>query len=282
MIVLLLTTLTGWLLAMLLRNPILCMISSGGLLRSNYRGEQIPVAAGIMLSLISALVGGAVSGLGLASYRLGMAFSLLIMGFGLLGLVDDVMGSREKSGLKGHLLALVEERILTTGALKAIYGGLLALAVSSMFGGGFWVICLRTVVVALTTNLVNLLDLRPGRAIKGFLTLVTLAGLGAGLVGAGLWQGWYLVSGLVGAVMAYAPYDFRARSMMGDAGSNVLGAGAGFAICLTGMSLGVSWLAAWLIFLVSIHAYAEHYSITKTIEASRILRAIDGMGRGTK
>jgi UDP-N-acetylmuramyl pentapeptide phosphotransferase/UDP-N-acetylglucosamine-1-phosphate transferase len=87
----------------------------------------------------------------------------------VLGAVDDIWGTREVGGFKGHFKKLLFERKLTTGALKALGGGAVALAAG-------WLIhphdllqaALAAMVIALATNTLNLLDLRPGRAVAVF------------------------------------------------------------------------------------------------------------------
>ncbi len=69
--------------------------------------------------------------------------------------------------------------------------------------------------VAGTANLLNLLDLRPGRAAKAgvLAAAATLRGPGGGLV-----------AGPLGATLAVLPDDLGERVMLGDAGANALGA----------------------------------------------------------
>ena len=99
----------------------------------------------------------------------------------MLGLIDDLLGGRAPAGAgssadaprgwRGHASAAAQGR-LSTGALKAI--GSLGLALYVLSGGDqTWAEYLLAVaVLLLATNLFNLLDLRPGRAIK---LLVALA-----------------------------------------------------------------------------------------------------------
>ena len=82
--------------------------------------------------------------------------------------------------------------------------------------------------LVLATNVFNLLDLRPGRAIKAFVLLgagLTLGSLDARpLWSLGLFAAPALVAGL---------YDLRERAMLGDTGANLLGALAGLWLVLT-------------------------------------------------
>ena len=78
------------------------------------------------------------------------------------------------------------------------------------------------------------------------------------------------------AVLAYFYYDLKAKAMMGDAGSNVLGVSIGVFI-VTSYSLSVQ--VFWLVLLVAVHVVAEKFSITKLIEKNFILDYIDKLGR---
>src|SRR5207244_2527948 len=155
-------------------------------------------------------------------------------GFALLGLADDLWGDRSTGGLRGHFRALAQGRV-TTGAVKALGGAVLALAVAAgqawptppALPGWLARVVLQAALVALTANAINLLDLRPLRALKGFaasglpLFLWCAAGGNAASIAA--------LGALLGAAAVYAPFEARRRAMLGDAGSNLLGAVLGLA-----------------------------------------------------
>ena len=100
----------------------------------------------------------------IAVYALGMAF---------LGFLDDMLGG-EPRGWRGHGAAVAGGGV-STGALKAV--GALGLACFALSGLGYTTTeyLLGVGLLILTTNLFNLLDLRPGRTGKAFVLL------GAGL-----------------------------------------------------------------------------------------------------
>ena len=131
---------------------------------------------------------------------------------------------------------------------------------------------INLLLIALFTNALNLMDLRPGRAIKVYLFAVLVLALGA----AGRLD-WVMISPLLGAVVCYFYTDLKARAMMGDSGSNVLGISLGFACAI---SLALIFKIFIVILLIGIHILAERYSITRIIENVPILRAIDDLGRG--
>ena len=245
------------------------MLVNTGAVRTNYREEQIPVSAGVSFAMTLLLV--------YLLYQLAghhvpgdQLFMLGIMAISFLGFIDDMLGRRDATGFKGHLGALRHGR-LTTGGLKALGGGVIAFYLALFISADWGNIIVNTLLIALTTNFINLLDLRPGRAVKGTLLL-------AAIIAALAWRSmdWILVLPLLGAVVFYFPSDLKARVMMGDAGYNVLGLALGF------------WAAAYLpllpriimlVLLVAFHWYTERYSLTETIEKVKVLRAIDQLGR---
>ena len=68
----------------------------------------------------------------------------------------------------------------------------------------------------------------------------------------------------------------KAKAMMGDTGSNVLGISIGILMVL-GYTLKVR--IVWLVFLVLIHLLTEKFSLTKIIEKNKVLNFIDRLGR---
>jgi UDP-N-acetylmuramyl pentapeptide phosphotransferase/UDP-N-acetylglucosamine-1-phosphate transferase len=115
----------------------------------------------------------------------------------------------------------------------------------------------------------NLFDLRPGRAIK--------VGLAAGLPTAmrGGASG-ILAAGPLGASAALLPADLQERSMLGDAGSNALGAVLGVASAARSGRVGLFLRA---VALVGLTLASEKVSFTKVIAASPPLNALDMLGR---
>ncbi|HGL6486921.1 TPA: glycosyl transferase, partial [Clostridioides difficile] len=131
-------------------------------------------------------------------------------------------------------------------------------------------IIVNTLIIALSTNLMNLLDLRPGRAIKAYLFIMVIIFLTL----TGFVQVLPLL--IVPNVLAYFNYDLKARAMMGDTGSNVLGISIGMLISF-GYPFNIR--LGWLIFVVIMHIFTEKYSLTKIIEKNKLLNFIDKLGR---
>lgn len=248
---------------------LLSMLKESGAVRKNYQGIDIPVSAGLTFPLAVMLVILVYIMLGGGQVYLYFLLGLLAISF--LGFIDDMLGARDTLGFKGHFSALFQGR-LTTGGLKALGGGFIALFLAVCLGGAWWNVILNTFLMALFANMMNLLDLRPGRAVKGFLFFLLLIA-----VTACFRLDYLLLTPLLGAVLCYFPIDLKGKAMMGDAGSNVLGLALG--IYAAGwLSLGAR--LAFLVFLIAIHIFTEKYSLTAVIENNKLLKAIDQLGRG--
>ncbi|HYH03149.1 MAG TPA: hypothetical protein VEC37_08620, partial [Bacillota bacterium] len=104
----------------------------GQLVKPNYREERIPAIAGLIFVFLLPVT----TGLGMAfmvkSFTTvnAILFLWVVMGMGLIGFVDDVVGNNEQKGFRGHLKALFQQNRLTTGGFKAIFGGVIALVFS--------------------------------------------------------------------------------------------------------------------------------------------------------
>jgi len=64
--------------------------------------------------------------------------------------------------------------------------------------------------------------------------------------------------------------------MMGDAGSNVLGASVGF---LAASAFSLYTKIAILACLIGVHIFTEKYSLTELIEKNSFLKYLDNLGR---
>lgn len=253
--------LAAWALAAAMAGTVAAMLGGGSSI-VNYSGKSIPTGMGTVLLL--AVLGG----LGILNFA-GMldAATLRQQGFWLTlvclaGLVDDAFGNHESRGFRGHFGALFRGR-LTTGMAKVLIVSLGAVLVSLPLS---WQALLEAAVLILSVNLFNQLDLRPGRALKTFVFLLgglALAGNVPAAVGCG-------------ASLGLLPGDLRSDYMLGDAGSNLLGAIAGQAIAA---ALTKAWLPIILVFLVLGNGAGEFFSFSRIIEKSKILRWIDKIGR---
>ena len=240
-------------------------------IRPNYKGEMIPVSMGIVF-LPMIIINGIIVAfftVNFVSSSLLFMFIFGIMSMFFAGIIDDTIGNRDVSGLKGHFKSLFKGK-LTTGGFKAVFGGFVGLIISVSISKNIADIIINTLIIALSTNLMNLFDLRPGRAIKVYLVImiaifITLTGYIQ-----------LLPLLILPNVLAYFNYDLKAKAMMGDTGSNVLGISIGMLMAF-GYTLNVR--IAWLVFLVLIHLLTEKFSLTKIIEKNKVLNFIDKLGR---
>ena len=247
------------------------LLIESNVLRPNYKKDMIPVSMGIVflpMLIINAII------LAYFTTNFKDMLHIFIFLFGLVsmffaGILDDIIGNRDVSGLKGHFKSLLNGK-LTTGGFKALFGGFIGLVISIAISKNIYDIVINTLRIALSTNLVNLLDLRPGRAIKGYLliSIVLLFTLGEYTRN--------LLLLIFPNVIAYFNQDLKAKAMMGDTGSNVLGISIGI-LFVMGYPLKVRLI--WLAFLIFIHILTEKYSLTKIIENNKFLNFIDKLGR---
>ncbi|MFB3881355.1 MAG: glycosyltransferase family 2 protein [Armatimonadota bacterium] len=233
-----------------------------GLRKPNYLGRRLPGAVGILFPVV-ALPIVLLSPLESPQRWAGL---LTVGAFAALGLADDLLGAGHQArGLQGHFRALLRGQ-LTTGAAKAIGGLAAGVGAGALLDPGRpLLIAVDALLIALSANSINLLDLRPGRALKGFLFLSTLAAI----VSPG---SLVLLGPLLTAAIVSAPSDLAGRSMMGDVGSNTLGAAAGLALAL---ALPLWGRLAAVVALAAFHLLCERRSLTEIIARNAFLRLLD-------
>lgn len=255
-------------------------------MRPNYRGDLVPAAGGT--GVVLALLGSAplVFAVGAPGDAAPAATALCaIAGMGFLGLLDDLGGAGPR-GFAGHLRALLAERRAGTGVLRAAWGVAVALSCAIVARRPLLDLALAALAAALSFNLVNLFDTRPGRAAKTFffaaavlwIARLAVAGGPAGAAARSAWAAGPLVAAW--AASALAPLlagDLGGRAMLGNVGSSALGAALGVALAWTG---GRWLLSCALLALLALHAYAERRSLGAAIERAPLLRWLDALGRG--
>lgn len=241
--------------------------------RTNYRGRTVTLAGGPALATSASVT----AALGAGDPATGAAAMTAGLVAGAVGLYDDVVGARPEQkafkGFHGHLRALRQGRV-TAGLVKIVGVGAAGLAASALLEAGSprrgraaaVNVLLGAGVVAGTANLLNLLDLRPGRALKSGLLL------GAPLLARG--EG--LAAGPVGAAAALLPADLDERIMIGDSGANALGALLGVALARRTGPVGRAGILA---LLAGLTAASEKVSFTAVIERTAGLRELDALGR---
>lgn len=288
--------------------------------RTNFHGVTVSLRGGV------AMAGAAVASAAVASAlsdqpRAALGGVVASLGGGLAGYIDDVDqgahdGGKVAKGLKGHLGALAHGQV-TTGVIKIAGIGASALAASALVGskatsvgGKVSDLALNTVLIAGTANLANLLDLRPGRALKATVLVATplsyfscaaaktpasgasvtsaTASVASGASGAPsatpaapasaspASAQRLLASGLNAAAITALVEDLQETTMLGDTGANAAGALLG-----TSLAANDSWKLrlGTTLGVVGLILASEKVSFSKVIAANPALNWLDQLWR---
>jgi hypothetical protein len=230
--------------------------------RTNHRGEPVTLLEGPAVAAGAIL--GALAQATLGPTRPGAAMALAGAGAAAFGGYDDLAGSGDRRGFRGHLGALRHGEV-TTGAAKLGGIGVTGLASAAMAGGSPADVVINAGLVAGGANLLNLFDLRPGRAIK-------VAVASGALIAAG---GSSRPVPPLAAALTLLPEDLAERAMLGDCGANALGAMLGAAATGLPRPARLALLAG----ITGLTAASEKISFTKVIERTPALRWLDLLGR---
>ncbi|MEU4290594.1 hypothetical protein AB0E63_20400 [Kribbella sp. NPDC026596] len=234
--------------------------------RTNHRGEPVTLLEG-PVAVLGALAGVAASK---SDGKVKAAALLAGSVSGAVGAYDDLRGTTQAKGFRGHLTALKRGEV-TSGAVKILGVGAAGLAAAALLprkSRGVKAVAgivADGALISGTANLTNLLDLRPGRALKAVTAVNAPLAVVSGPAGA-----------VVGAAAASAPSDLGERSMLGDCGANGLGAITGTALAaalprpLKTLVLGA---------VVALNLASEKVSFTKVIAETPVLDKIDQWGR---
>lgn len=258
--------------------------------RTNFHGVTVSLRGGVAMagaSVASAAVASALSD----QPRAALGGVVASLGGGLAGYIDDVDqgahdGGKVAKGLKGHLGALAHGQV-TTGVIKIAGIGASALAASALVGSKATSVgakaadlALNTVLIAGTANLANLLDLRPGRALKATvlvaapLSYFSCAGAKTSASPASAQR--LLASGLNAAAITALVEDLQETTMLGDTGANAAGALLG-----TSLAANDSWKLrlGTTLGVVGLILASEKVSFSKVIAANPALNWLDQLWR---
>jgi UDP-GlcNAc:undecaprenyl-phosphate/decaprenyl-phosphate GlcNAc-1-phosphate transferase len=238
--------------------------------RQNHAGADVSLAEGpvaVLAMLAGLLTTGLLSG---RSAALPISTAVAVAGSGLVGAYDDLRGTAQAKGFRGHLAAL-RSGAVTSGVIKVVGVGASAAAASTLLSrqrGTAWRARLAgwavdTALIAGTANFTNLCDLRPGRAAK-----VSIA-LALGFVGHGS-------APVLGAAAGCLPGDLGQKSMLGDCGANALGAATG-TVAAAALPMPLKLLD--LLLVAALNVASERVSFTAVIDRNRVLRWLDQLGR---
>lgn len=259
--------------------PWLSDMRRSGLARDNYRARRVAFPAGAVLVACSLV---ALAPLAILDDRADLdvldpdlrRWAVYVLGVALLGLIDDALGrgtdAATPRGWRGHARAIASGRF-STGAIKAVGALALAAYATSGLGNRDFAYVADLALLLLTTNLFNLLDLRPGRVEKVFFALLAAVCIGA-------WTAvpLQLLGVFIGPVLVVAAFTLRERAMLGDTGANLVGALAGVTLLV---ALGDTARYVALGIVVALNIYGEFRSISRTIEGIPLLRSLDSLGR---
>ncbi|MDO5701608.1 MAG: hypothetical protein Q4P36_09110 [Bowdeniella nasicola] len=262
---------------------------SRALERTNHAGRSVTLAGGVATSgalIATNLVSGAPEGAG------------VVAAAGALGALDDFREdtSHRDKGLRGHFAALRAGR-LTTGAAKAIGISTAALVTAVRLGAGRRADAKHVgrepagllagaldfgadaALIAGGANLTNLLDLRPGRALKAALlplALATVSTATRSVPRSTKHRSHALLAGTAAAVIQGAPDDLAGRSMLGDTGANALGAHLGWLLARSAPRCVRLFSAGGVVALI---LASERVSFSAAIENTPWLQRLDLWGR---
>ena len=180
----------------------------------------------------------------LVGWKVGVTGGPAVAAVAAIGLADDLWSGPER-GFRAHLRAR-----RTTGVLKLVGIPAVGLFATRRVSGAL--------LVGLAANALNQLDTRPGRALKAYLAAAVP------------------LDAPVGVAVLLLPYDLREMAMLGDAGSNALGAMLGLNSVKRFAGRG-QWVAIGA--LAGLTILGERKSIGAWIERAPVLSWIDRLGR---
>jgi hypothetical protein len=180
----------------------------------------------------------------LIGWKVGLVDGPAVAAVAALGLADDIWSGPER-GFRAHLC-----RGRSTGVLKLVGIPVVGLLATRRLSGAL--------LVGLAANTLNQLDTRPGRALKAYLA------------------GALALDAPVGIAVLLLPYDLREMAMLGDAGSNALGALLGLKSVERFTGRG-RWVAIGA--LAGLTILGERTSLGAWIERTPGLAWLDRLGR---
>ncbi|MFI7103182.1 hypothetical protein ACIBK8_27970 [Streptomyces sp. NPDC050161] len=205
--------------------------------RTNHAGRTVDLHAGLAVAAGTAVAAATAPGL---PARTRTAAALAVLAAGACGAYGDAAGATDpRRGFRAHLAALRTGEV-TSGSVKLFGIGAAGLAAGALLTNRPVDALLAGVVIAGSAHLVNLVDVRPGRAAGTVLAIGVPGLLRGGAAGP-------LSAAPVGAATAVIADDLGERTMTGDAGAHALGAAVGLAIVAGNGRTGLAAHAAALI-----------------------------------
>lgn len=255
--------------------PIVGLLLSLNMTRPNFKGNHIPTAGGITLIVTISLTLGVIARLTppdqlIVHQSAGSLFLTGSLVISFWGLIDDLAREEKIKGFRGHLGALWRDWRITSGLVKMFGAGVTSFLISLAVSHNWLEIILNTGLIALCCNLINLFDLRPGRALKIFwlsIWLVVICLMPSAFT-------WLCMLAVLSATAIFFPHDASGQVMLGDTGANYLGFILGYS--MLGFSLTGKLIIICLLLLI--HLLAERISFSELIQSVPVLKRLDRWG----
>jgi len=193
-----------------------------------------------------------------------------VLSSSLTGYIDDTSNSYIR-GILGHGQMLLKGKF-TSGNIKALTGVIVSLVICIAERYGSYNFIINLFLIPLTQNFINLMDLRPGRAVKVYIImfLISILFIDAGSIY------FSINAGTIISLAFYIKYEMNEAFMLGDTGANVLGVMLGMTAA---SSKNIYFKTLMLLFIGAAQIYGEKHSINDFIENNRVLKRIDLWGR---
>lgn len=254
-------------LTMYIKPRLIEMLSYKGMIMRNYANKEVVNGMGLVF-LIPCII--SIFPLWqIAGQENVVIYLTLLLSMTLVGYLDDSLGETSRKGFKGHLAGIMKGH-LSTGIIKIIFALIMGVIISMAYFSALRDIAFNTILFCLCVNIINLLDLRPGRAIKGFGLFILFVSISSGL------QSIWILLPIFGSLAMYIRDELDENCMLGDTGSNLLGGIFGLYTLKVGFS-GTKY--ALLFILLLLHIISEFKSFSEIIESIPILRHMDSFGQ---
>ena len=254
-------------LTLYIKPRLISILRNKDMIVSNYSGKDVTCGGGLIF-IIPCMVA-VLPFWKLIGQENIIAYLVLLLSMTLVGYLDDSLGEDVRKGFKGHLKALMTG-CFSTGILKITFALIIGFIISRVYYSSILAIVFNTLLFSLSMNFINLLDLRPGRAIKSFALVTLFVSLSSGL------QSMWILLPIYSSLTIYIKDEMEELCMLGDTGANLLGGILGMYV-LKEAYPGIKYTL--FILLLILHIIAEFKSFSKIIDSIPILKYMDSFGQ---
>ncbi len=253
-----------------LKPQLILLLKNKGMMVKNYSGKEIVSGAGLIFIIPCAL---SVFPLWkVVGYKNIFIYIALLFTMVLVGYLDDSLGEDKTKGFKGHIRGVFRGNI-STGIIKMVLTLIIGFMLSRAYFSRLTDIILSTILFCLCVNFINLLDLRPGRATKGFILFTVSVLLSSGL------ENIWIILPIISSLAIYIKEELHEIYMLGDTGSNLIGGILGLYI-IKSASFGLR--CTLIVILSLLHIVSEFRSFSVIIESVPLLKLADNFGQMRK